>query len=103
MQISEKIGAVSDEIREKFHPQMIILFNFKRNLSGEAGSFKLCLVMDSSDTKEAERRVYLEVESEIPYDVLIYTPVEWEKLSAEEHSFAHRIKEKGTVLYALAS
>ena len=99
MQISEQVESVCNEIASRYSPQSIILFSCKRNIAGEIGSFKLCVVMDTGDKHEAERRIYLDVDSECPYDVLVYTPEEWQKHTSELHSFAHRVKEKGTVIY----
>lgn len=103
MEISGDVRTVCDQIVQKFSPVAVILFSMKRTLSGEVASFKLCVVADTADRRETERRIYLEVDSLEPYDVLVYTPQEWEKHTSEHHSFAHSIQEKGTVLYGKAS
>lgn len=103
MEISEPVRAVCEQIAERFHPRTVILFSNKRGLSGETGSFKLCVVMDTQDSRAAERDIYLGVESGVPFDVLVYSPEEWRKICAEEHSFAHRIIRKGAVIYGQAS
>lgn len=103
MQLSENIRVVCDDIARKFSPQEIILFSCKRTVTGEIASFKICVVMETPDRREAERQIYLQVDSECPYDALVYTPAEWKKHTVELHSFAHSINEKGTVVYGQAS
>lgn len=93
------ISCVCDAIVQMLSPKKIILFNLKQNVTGETRSFKLCVVSEIEDKDAAERRIYLEIECEVPFDVLIYTPEEWTALSIERESFAHRILEKGTVVY----
>lgn len=41
---------------------------------------KLCVVIPEGDSEAAERRLYLEVESELPFDALVYTGGEWKEL-----------------------
>lgn len=103
MQVSDTVREVCDQIEKDFTPQQIILFSCKRNVEGETGSFKLCVIMETDDSREAERKIYLGVESSVPFDVLVYTPEEWSRIRSQEHSFARRIAEKGTVIYGKAS
>lgn len=98
----QNVSCVCDAIVQKFSPEKIILFNRKQNVSGDTRSFKLCVIKETQDKEDMERRVYLEIECEVPFDVLIYTPEEWAALSAEPESFAHRILAKGMVVYEQA-
>ncbi|HHY51830.1 MAG TPA: nucleotidyltransferase domain-containing protein, partial [Clostridiales bacterium] len=34
-----------------------------------------------------------------PFDVLLYTPREWEQLTADASTFASRIIQEGTIVY----
>jgi hypothetical protein len=100
MQMEENVKTVCDRIIKGFSPSQVILFNIKHSVTGETKGFKICLVMDTEDKIEAEKRVYLDVDSAIPYDVLIYTPHEWDSLMNENNSFAKRITQEGTYVYS---
>lgn len=99
MQMGENIRAVTERIIRDFGPKRLILFSVKRNLSGDEQGFKLCVVLPVQDKAETEKRIYLDIESEIPFDVLVYTPEEWEQLQGDAGSFARRIEEEGTCIY----
>lgn len=99
MQAGMNVKAVCERIIGQFHPQKVILFNIKHSPSGSEKSFKLCVVIDTEDKIGVEKRIYLDIDSEIPFDVLIYTPQEWDTLMLQKHSFATRISQEGTLIY----
>lgn len=99
MQINNYVKTVCDAIISKFSPEKIILFNSKLKNSGETKSFKICIIKETTNKNEMEKQIYLEIESEISFDILIYTPEEWKKHTADVHSFAYSISKKGTVVY----
>ena len=99
MQIDSCIQAVCDDIVRQFSPKKIILFNVKNSPGGETRSFKLCVVLETDDIELTEKRIYLDIDSEVPFDVLVYTPREWEKLMLEKNSFANRITREGRYIY----
>lgn len=99
MQLSDNIKTVRDEIADKFHPQKMLLFSQKHDLSGNVKGFKICIVIDTADKLETEKQIYLDVDSEVPYDVLLYTPEEWQELLGQSGSFAMRIMKKGQCIY----
>ena len=76
-----------------------MLFNVKHSPNGEVKGFKLCVVMETADKAGDEKRIYLDIDSDIPFDVLVYTPREWDALLLEQHSFANRIMREGTCVY----
>lgn len=99
MEQSESIKKVCDEIIRLFKPDKVILFHVKRSLDGEVRSFKLCVVIDTDDKNSTEKHLYLDVDSDIPFDVLVYTPTEWNGLLVEKSSFACRIIKEGKYIY----
>lgn len=99
MQAGFWIRTVRDNIVDMLSPLEIILFSVKRNQAGEEKSFKLCVVADSCDKLEAEKRIYLGIDSDVPFDVLLYTPQEWDELLCQPDSFAKRISQEGTYIY----
>lgn len=93
------IETVCGRIISAFRPRRAILFSVKHSPSGSAKSFKLCLVIDTPDKAAAEKEIYLQIESDIPYDIILYTPSEWETLLGEKGSFAGIIEREGRLLY----
>ena len=90
---------ICDEVVELLKPNKIILFSVKDGTIGKPSSFKLAVIADVPNTRAAESLVYLNIESEIPFDILVYKNDEWEKLLQDPHSFASRIAVKGIVIY----
>ncbi len=99
MEISPHVKQLSDEIRQLCNPEKIYLFHAKFNLHSQITSFKLCIVADTADKSELERKIYLELDCEIPYDLVIYTAAEWEACMPNSHSFAAEIRDKGVLIY----
>lgn len=99
MELDDKIKKVCSDIRTDFRPEKIILFNVKRRISGEVGSFKICVIVKTENRLDTERHIYLDIDSEIPFDVLVYTPEEWDSLLNEKSSFACRVIKEGTYIY----
>jgi len=96
------ITRLAEQILDYCSPLKIILFSKKNNLNDELASFKLCVIVpDGTDIVELETKLYLELDCENPFDVLLYNISEWENLSADEVSFAGKIARMGVVLYEL--
>jgi hypothetical protein len=96
---SPDITAVVREIDRQFHSAQIYLFNHKLNRSHEVASFKLCVIYDFPDKAAAERAIYMDIDSGVPFDVVLYTHDEWERLSGEPDSFARRVSETGFAVH----
>lgn len=91
-----------DEILNICNPIKIILYNVKFNIIKEMTSFKLCVIVsDDTAIDELESKLYLELDCENPFDVLLYTLSEWEHYNFDETSFAGKIAKTGVVLYEL--
>ncbi len=97
-ELFESIRRVASEIEAGVNPEHIILFNQKKGIAGKLISFKLCVVVDTDDKSKVEKRIYLGIDSEVPFDVVIYTPAEWNELVNTPHSFASIINETGVVV-----
>ena len=93
------IAEVVECIAKGFAPEKIYLFSHKRGQLGKSAGFKLCVVVESEDIEQTERSIYLEIDSETPYDLVIYTPEEFEELLSQKGSFAGRVVEKGRLVY----
>lgn len=90
---------VVSEVARLCSPELIYLYNQRVDSKNAVSSFKLCVIADVQNKYEIERDIYINIDSDIPFDVLIYTPDEWEKLTARPETFACKIGETGTVVY----
>lgn len=97
--IAEPIRSVCGDIARLFSPERMILFSVKRSVSGAVRSFKVCVILDAPRVPDIEKRIYLEIDSRLPFDVLVYTPAEWAALVCQKDSFASTIIREGTVVY----
>ena len=95
----QQLEGLRDEIVRLLSPERIILFNRKQNAEGGLTAVKLCVVIPSGDAREAERKLYMTLDAELPFDILVYNKAEWERLLAKPLSFAGRIRQTGSVLY----
>ena len=93
------IQQVAQEIAALLGPRRIYLYSQKLNCQGDVTSFKLCVVGDFADKQKAEQSLHWEIDSQLPFDVLLYTPQEWEELSATPHTFACHIQKTGIIVY----
>lgn len=99
MELNEQIKKVCSDIKNTFNPNDIILYNAKRNISGDIIGFKICVIIETDNRLMTERHIYLDIDSDIPFDVLVYTPEEWNELLNEKSSFAFRVIKEGTHIY----
>lgn len=100
MDYDERIMKVCEDIAALVKPVRIIIFHTKYDLSGELESFKLCVVVNDTECYKLEQKIYLNVECDVPYDVLAYNREHWDSLMNDDGSFACRgIMKGGVVLY----
>jgi hypothetical protein len=92
---SELLLKNCDSIRKMF------LISFKVDNESNLTSFKLALILDDNtqNLPELECNLYLEVDCEIPYDIVIYRYSEFQKLKEEIGTFAWKIDNSGANLY----
>ncbi|MBE6841263.1 MAG: hypothetical protein E7510_00335 [Ruminococcus sp.] len=101
MSENEFIKNAASEIHQICDPINIILVSNKINTAGEIVSFKLAVIVkdDTASISELECSLYMKVDSEIPYDLVLYTVSEWDKLKNEIGTFAWKIYNTGAYLY----
>ena len=87
------------KIVELFHPSRVIEYNTKYDMDGNVSSFKLCIVGDVPDKRRMLTRIFDEVDSDIPYDVLLYTDEQFEELKDSSDAFASRVNQRGRLRY----
>lgn len=99
--VEREIQMVADTIGNKYEPKAIVLISRKRNNQDELTSFKIALLVsdDISSISELECKIYLDVDSDIPYDIVIYRASEWLYLKEDVSTFAYKIYSQGVWLY----
>ena len=88
-----------DQIVKLFSPSRVIEYNTKYDMDGKLRSFKLCIVGKIQDKKKMLTQIFDEVDSEIPYDILLYTDEQFEELKDSSDAFASRVNQKGRLRY----
>ena len=103
--MSESIRQTVDDILGVCHPQKIILFAEKRTMStGKLKSFSLCVVApEGTDCRSLRTRLHLVLSADVPVSLSVYTTEEWDRLRADETSYAAWIARKGQVVYGTAT
>lgn len=94
-----EVASVVDEIVRLLRPDRVYLYNQKFSVTGDTTSFKVCVIADLADKDAAEREIYLGIDSDVPFDVILYTPKEWSQLCRNPDSFARKIYLTGTVVH----
>lgn len=99
--VEKEIQTVADTIGNKYEPKAIVLISKKINNQNELTSFKIAVLVDDniSSISELECKIYLDVDSEIPYDIVIYKASEWLYLKEDASTFAYKIYSQGVWLY----
>ena len=97
--MDKEIKDVVEQIIALMDVCKIVLFSKKVDLSGKTSSFKICVITEEDNVNEFERRIYINVESDIPFDALIYSKEDWDKYLGRKGSFCDQINDRGSVIY----
>ncbi len=91
---------VCREICALCDPARIILFGQKLDVNtAQVREFSLCVLVDTSNKHGVVEDIYLSVECETSFNLLVYTPSEWVALMEDTQSYAYRIVQKGSTVY----
>ncbi len=99
--LDKEISFICDEIKQSFDVEKIIVFGVKRSEKDNSiVDLDLCIISKEIKNKNAWlKKAYLEIDSDVPYDLFLYTSAEWEECIKQSKSFASRIERKGLVVY----
>lgn len=95
----ENIMTVVNSIAQKFSPEKIYLFSNKRGGIGKSAGFKLCVIIECEDMSALEGQIYLQVDSDVPFDIVLYSPETWTMLLNRKGSFAQRVVASGVLVH----
>lgn len=100
MNYYEQVEDLRQQIVTKFAPEKIYLFGSgAKGIIRESSDIDLCIIKNVAKPKQFKVDLQLNLDSEIPFDIIVYTPESWSKHSNDATSFAYLIKTKGVKLY----
>lgn len=96
----EKLENIKKQLVEKYEPKEIIVFGSVAKGVFKANSdIDLCIIKDTNDKRKLLTDMYVEIESSVPFDLLLYTVEEWNKCVNDKSSFAYVINSTGVKIY----
>lgn len=96
----EQTEKILQGILQHCNPLKVVLYGEKyRIATKQLKSIDVCIIITSGNKNDLLRRLYLEIEAEIPFQVQIYTLEEWEKSTQDKASYASVIAGRGRVIY----
>ena len=99
----KEIRFICEEIKRLFDVETITGFGAKKNQNDDSVTdMDICVVANTDNKNAWIKKAYLEIDSEIPFDLFLYTPDEWSALTRQSESFASRIQRKGCVFFGKA-
>ncbi|GHU57312.1 hypothetical protein FACS1894132_14900 [Clostridia bacterium] len=93
------ITAVVNEITDTVSVEKIFLISKKLDVAGQLQSFKLCVIINAESVSQAEEKLYMQIDCDISFDLVLYKTDEWDKLVNDIGSFAWKIFSSGSLLY----
>lgn len=95
-----ELEAIKNQIIERYNPDKIILFgSLAKGAITENSDIDICIVKDSQNKRELITDMYVNIEASYPFDIVLYTPKEWEDNIKDKSSFAYKIFKEGRLLY----
>lgn len=84
----------------KIHPSKVILFgSVAKGIFKETSEIDLCVVQDTDNKRKWLTDMYVENESEISFDIILYINEEWNECIKDTVAFAYQINNTGVTIY----
>ena len=100
--MSEDIKNICKQIVDHADPVGVILYGAKYTPSGkDLKEASFCVIVMENE-KEAEMKMYRSLDTELPFNLLVYSEKVWTGLKNDPTSYAHSIISKGVLLYGKA-
>jgi len=98
--IQNEVNSIKEQIVSYYAPSKIVLFGSQaRGTATKKSDIDLCIVKNTDNKRDLLTDMYLNVESDRPFDLLIYTESEWNECVNDTSSFAYLINKRGAVIY----
>lgn len=100
IRITNVIENIVGQIEKQFSPESIYLFGSQaKGTARKHSDIDLCVIAETDSKRELIADLYFNIDSEIPFDIVLYTPEEWEECKMDTSSFAHKIGIEEVRLY----
>lgn len=97
---NDEIESIKQQVIRLFKPEKLFLFGSHASGSASDNSdIDLCIIVDTDNKRALIAEMYLHIDSNRPFDLILYTPHEWDQISGESGTFANIIAEKGVEIY----
>lgn len=97
---NKEIDSIKRQVIEKYNPKEILLFgSVAKGIFREHSDIDLCIIMDTMNKRELLTNMYIDIESNIPFDLVLYTIEEWNNCINDKSSFAYSIINTGVKIY----
>lgn len=98
--MNKAVDNIVSQIVEKFKPRLVVLFGSQvKGTATDRSDIDICVVIKTDNKRKLLTEMYYEIDSEVPFDLLVYTPEEWRECIKDKSSFAYKLKTEGAVLY----
>jgi len=95
-----EIESIKEQLIRLYRPDKLFLFGSQASGSASENSdIDLCVIVDTDNKRVLLAEMYLHIDSNRPFDLILYTPHEWNQSSGESGTFANIIAEKGIEIY----
>lgn len=104
MDMNETINSLVDKIKTSYKPEMIMIFGSMARGDVHPDSDLDLLIIKKTKKRPIQRRIDVRkiLSTDMPVDVLVYTPDEFEALRQSGSAFLKTISKEGEVLYQRA-
>jgi len=98
--IHDEINSITKQIISLYSPSKIIIFGSQvKGTATIKSDIDICIVKATDYKRALLTEMYLKINTNKPYDLLLYTETEWNHCIKDSTSFAYQINKKGIVLY----
>ena len=99
--LPKEVSAICERLKTLFDIEKLIIFGIKRSEKQNiVTDVDICVITNEQIDKNIMlKKAYIEIDSDIPFDLFIYTAEEWADRIQHSKSFASRIVRKGCVVY----
>jgi len=100
MKTEMELEKITQQFIDRYQPEKIFLFGSQaKSSSGRNSDIDLCVIVEVADKRKLLTDIYLNIVSDLPFDVLLYSPGEWDRCVADRTSFAYQIIKEGVMLH----
>ncbi|MEL7597226.1 MAG: nucleotidyltransferase domain-containing protein [Clostridiaceae bacterium] len=98
--IEKEIENIKNQLVEKYFPLKVIIFGSQvKGTATRKSDIDLCIIKNTENKRGLLTDMYLNIESSVPIDILLYTELEWNDCIQDSTSFAYLINKKGVCIY----